>query len=83
MISILCSPGTSVKKGQVLINLDAKILMAQEKQAIEGLEYAKNTLSQNREPKEEAKAGFDQARSTYKRSQKRITYRAVPKSKLL
>ncbi|MCP4020864.1 MAG: efflux RND transporter periplasmic adaptor subunit [Desulfobacteraceae bacterium] len=74
---VLCRPGTRVKKDQVLIELDARTLLAKLKQANEGLEFTKNSLQQAQKSQEEAKAGLDQTHSTYLRSKKLVESRIV------
>ena len=79
---VLCSPGKTVKKGQVLIELDARRLNAQLRQAKEGLSVAENSLKQTFKSVDEAKAGLDQARAAYDRTQKLFKSDIVPSQKL-
>lgn len=70
IIKVSCVPGTAVKKGQLLIQLDARHLTTRLKQAKEGLVVAKNSLKQNYKSMDEAKAGLDQAKAAYNRTKK-------------
>lgn len=82
VIQVLITPGKAVKKDQVLIELDARRLNAQLKQAKEGLEVAKNALVQAQKSMDEAKAGLDQAKAAYDRTQKLFETGIVPSQKL-
>jgi len=82
VIKVSCVPGTSVKKGQFLIELDARRLTAQLKQAKEGLAVAKNSLKQTYKSMDEAKAGLDQAKAAYNRTKKLFEADIVPSQTL-
>jgi len=82
VIKISCVPGTAVKKGQLLIKLDARRLSAQHKQAKEGLSVAKNQLKQTYKSMDEAKAGLEQAKAAYNRTRKLFDAGIVPSQKL-
>ena len=79
---VWCSPGKTVKKGQVLIELDARRLNTQLRQAKEGLSVAENSLKQTYKSLDEAKAGLDQARAAFDRTQKLFKSDIVPSQKL-
>lgn len=82
IISITSVPGKAVKKGQILIELDARRLNARLKQAKEGLSVSKNKLKQANKSMEEAKAGLDQARAAYQRTRKLFEADIIPPQKL-
>jgi RND family efflux transporter MFP subunit len=82
VIKVSCVPGTAVKKGQLLIQLDARHLTAKLKQAKEGLAVAKNSLKQTYKSMDEAKAGLDQAKAAYNRTKKLFDSDIVPSQKL-
>ena len=82
VVKVSCVPGTPVKKGQLLINLDARRLTAQLKQAREGLAVAKNGLKQTYKSMDEAKAGLDQAKAAYNRTKKLFEADIVPSQTL-
>ncbi|NOX34123.1 MAG: efflux RND transporter periplasmic adaptor subunit [Deltaproteobacteria bacterium] len=82
VIKVSCVPGTRVKKGQVLIRLDARQLTTQLKQAKEGLSVAKNALQQTFKSVDEAKAGLDQAKAAYERTKKLFKSDIVPSQRL-
>jgi RND family efflux transporter MFP subunit len=82
VVKVLCVPGLAVKKGQVLIQLDARHLTAQLKQAKEGLAVAKNNLQQTYKSIDEAKAGLDQAQAAYERTKKLFESDIVPSQRL-
>ncbi|MBU8848145.1 MAG: efflux RND transporter periplasmic adaptor subunit [Desulfobacterales bacterium] len=82
VIKVSCVPGTPVKKGQLLIQLDARRLTTQLKQAKEGLAVAKNNLKQNYKSMDEAKAGLDQAKAAYSRTKKLFESDIVTSQKL-
>jgi len=82
VVKVSCVPGTPVKKGQVLIRLDARRLTAQLKQAKEGLAVAKNNLTQTYKSRDEAKAGLDQAKAAYSRTKKLFDADIVPSQTL-
>lgn len=63
VIKVSCVPGMAVKKGQLLIQLDARHLTTRLKQAKEGLAVAKNNLKQTYKSMDEAKAGLDQTKA--------------------
>ena len=70
VLKVFYVPGSVVKKGQLLIQLDARRLKAQLRQSKEGLVVAKNNLKQTYKSMDEAKAYLDQAASAYKRTKK-------------
>lgn len=82
IISVSCKPGKTVKKGQLLIQLDERQLAARLEQAREGLAVAKKNLTQTQKSINEAKAALDQARSTFERTQKLFKSDIVPSQKL-
>ena len=82
VVKVSCVPGTPVKKGQVLIQLDARHLTAKLKQAKEGLSVAENSLKQTYKSMDEAKAGLDQAKAAYYRTKKLFESDIVPSQKL-
>lgn len=82
VVTVSCVPGTPVKKGQVLIQLDARRLTAQLKQAKEGLLVAKNSLEQTYKSIDEARAGLDQAKSAYNRTKKLFDSDIITSQKL-
>ncbi|CCK82251.1 efflux RND transporter periplasmic adaptor subunit [Desulfobacula toluolica] len=82
VIKVLHVPGTAVKKGELLIQLDARRLTAQLKQAQEGLNVAKNQLKQAQKSMDEAKAGLDQTMAAYNRTQKLFKSAIVTSQKL-
>lgn len=82
VMSVFFVPGQAVKKGQVLVQLDARRLNAQLKQANEGLVVAKNSLKQANKSMDEAKAARDQALATYNRTKKLFEADIVPSQKL-
>ncbi|MCF6246292.1 MAG: efflux RND transporter periplasmic adaptor subunit [Desulfobacula sp.] len=82
VVSVSFVPGKAVKKGQVLIQLDARRLNTRLKQAKEGLSVARNNLKQTNKSMDEAKAGRDQARAAYKRTKKLFAADIVPSQKL-
>ena len=82
VVKVSCVPGTTVKKGQLLIQLDARRLKAQLEQAKEGLSGAKNNLKQTYKTMDEARAGLDQARAAYNRTEKLFKADIVPSQKL-
>ena len=75
-------PGRAVKKGQVLIELDARQLNARLKQARESLGVARRTLSQAQKGMDEARAGLDQAEAAWRRTRKLFDAGIVPSQKL-
>jgi len=76
------APGMAVKKGQLLVQLDARQLTTRFKQAKEALEVAKNHLAQTRKSMDEAKAGQDQAESAFKRAEKLFKSDIIASQKL-
>jgi len=82
VVKVPCVPGTPVKKGQTLIQLDARQLTAQLKQAKEGLSVAKTLLTQTYKSMDEIKAGLDQAKAAYKRTKKLFESDIVPSQNL-
>ncbi|MCP3874257.1 MAG: efflux RND transporter periplasmic adaptor subunit [Desulfobacteraceae bacterium] len=82
VIKISCVPGMGVKKGQLLISLDARRLSTQLKQAQEGLAIAKKRQAQAQKSIEETKAGLDQSLATYNRSNKLFSAGVVSSQKL-
>ena len=82
VVKICCVPGTAVKKGQWLIQMDARRLNTRKKQAEEGLSVAKNQLKQTYKSMDEAKAALDQAKAAYRRTQKLFDSGIVASQKL-
>lgn len=82
VVKVSIAPGMNVKKGQILIRLDARRLTAQLKQAKEGLSVAKNQLTQTYKSIDEAKAGLDQASAAYNRAKKLFDADIIPSQKL-
>ena len=82
VLKVSCVPGTAVKKGQILIELDSRSLTAQLQQAKEGLSVAKNNLKQTYKSINEAKAGLDQAAAAYNRTKKLFKKEIVTSQKL-
>jgi RND family efflux transporter MFP subunit len=82
VLKVLIVPGAPVKKGQLLIQLDARSLTAQLKQSQEGLVVAKNNLKQTYKSMDEAKAGLDQAKAAYHRTKKLFESDIVTSQKL-
>jgi len=70
VLKVFIVPGSAVKKGQLLIQLDARRLTTQLKQSQEGLVVAKNNLKQTYKSMDEAKADLDQAKAAYNRTKK-------------
>ena len=70
VLKVSIVPGTAVKKGQLLIQLDARRLATQHKQSKEGLVVAKNNLKQTYKSMDEATADLDQAEAAYNRTKK-------------
>ncbi len=70
VLKVSIVPGMAVKKGQLLIQLDARRLATQHKQSQEGLVVAKNNLKQSYKSMDEAKADLDQAEAAYNRTKK-------------
>jgi len=70
VLKVFIVPGSAVKKGQLLIQLDARRLTTQLKQSQEGLVVAKNNLKQTYKSMDEAKADLDQAQAAYNRTKK-------------
>ncbi|WP_457553985.1 efflux RND transporter periplasmic adaptor subunit [Desulfobacula sp.] len=70
VLKVSIVPGIAVKKGQLLIALDARHLTTKFKQAKEGLVVAKNNLKQTYKSMDETKAGLDQAEAAYNRTKK-------------
>jgi len=67
-LKVFVAPGTRVKPGQVLVELDKRRLTARLEQAKQGLAYANNSLKQSLKSIDEARAGQDQAKAAYLRS---------------
>ena len=82
VLKVSCVPGTAVKKGQLLVQLDARRLTAQLKQSKEGLVVAKNNLKQTYKSMDEAKADLDQAKAAYNRTKKLFESGIVTSQKL-
>ena len=82
IIKVLAVPGAAVKSGQTLIELDARRLQTQVRQAKEGLSIAKKELVQAEKSKDEARAGLDQAESEYQRTAKLFKSAIVSSQKL-
>lgn len=82
VVKVSCVPGMAVKKGQLLIQLDARSLTAQFKQAKEGLSGAKNALKQAYKSMDEAKAALDQAEAAYNRTKKLFEAQIVASQQL-
>ncbi len=82
VVDVFCVPGAVIQKGQPLIQLDARRLTTQLKQAKEGLLLSKNNLAQTYKSMDEAKAGLDQADSAYQRSKKLFKSGIIPSQKL-
>ena len=70
ILSVAVKPGSKVSKGDLLVKLDARNEQTQVKKATEGLAFAKNRLKQALKSEEGAKAGLDQARAEFERTQK-------------
>lgn len=81
VVKVNCVSGTYVKKGQLLIELDARSLKAKLKQAQEGLSLAKNRVKQADKSIDEAKANLDQARAAFERTEKLFKSDIVPSQK--
>lgn len=82
ILTIFHTPGKTVKKGQILVELDARKLQSQFKQAKASLTVTKKRLSQIQKGMDEAGAGLDQARAAYNRTQKLFDSGIVPSQKL-
>ncbi len=70
VVTVSCTPGTRVKKGQILISLDPSRPQTQFKQAKQGLIVAKNKLEQIYKSMDGASAGLEQAKAEYARTKK-------------
>ncbi len=82
VLKVFIVPGTAVKKGQLLIRLDARKLLTRLKQSKEGLAVAKNNLKQTYKSMDEAKADLDQAKAAYLRTKKLFESNIVTSQKL-
>jgi RND family efflux transporter MFP subunit len=82
VLKVSIVPGDAVKKGQLLIQLDARSLTAQFKQSQEGLVVAKNNLKQTYKSMDEAKADLDHAKAAYHRTKKLFESDIVTSQKL-
>ncbi len=82
ILTVLFTPGKTVKKDQVVIELDARQLDTRFKQSKEGLSVAKKQLSQTRRSMDEARAGLDQAKAAYNRTIKLFDAGIVSSQKL-
>lgn len=82
VLSVNVVPGTRVKAGDVLVLLDSRQLNAREKQAKEGLAYAKNLVSQAKKALDEAQAGLEQANAAYLRTKTLFDKDVVPSQQL-
>jgi HlyD family secretion protein len=70
ILKILVTPGTKVKKDDILIYLDARNEETQLKKAKEGLAFAKNNLKQAVKSEDAARAGLNQAKAAFSRTNK-------------
>ena len=82
ILSVFFTPGKTVKKGDVLIELDARRLKTQAKQARERLSVAGKQLAQAQKGEDEARAGLDQARAAHDRTEKLFESGIVASQKL-
>ncbi len=82
VLNVSCTPGTRVKKGQLLITLDARQLNTKLNQANEGLSVARKNQSQKHKATAESKVNLDQARATYDRTKTLFDSGIVPSQKL-
>jgi HlyD family secretion protein len=82
VVKVNCVSGMAVKKGQLLIQLDARKLTTRLKQTEEGFAVAKSSLKQTYRSMDEAKAGLDQAKAAYNRTKSLFESDIVPSQKL-
>lgn len=82
ILSVFFTPGKAVKKGDVLIELDARRLKTQSKQTRERLSVAGKQLAQARKGEDEARAGLDQAKAAHERTKKLFDSGIVASQKL-
>ncbi|MDM8535837.1 efflux RND transporter periplasmic adaptor subunit [Desulfobacterales bacterium HSG17] len=82
VVKVFFTPGSLVKKGQVLIKLDSRQLTSKLEQAKEGLNVAENSLEQAKKAMDEANANLDQAKASYARTKILFEKNIVPSQKL-
>ncbi len=82
VVSVAPVPGTVVKKGQVLVELDGRRLNSQLNQAREGLAIAENNLAQTQKSISEAEATLEQAELAYNRTKTLFESGIAPSQKL-
>ena len=82
VIKVFFTPGSLVKKGQVLIKLDSRQLTSKLEQAKEGFNVAQKNLEQANKAMDEANANLDQARASYERTKILFDKDIVPSQKL-
>jgi HlyD family secretion protein len=82
ILSVFHTPGKPVKKGELLVELDARRLQSQLKQARESVSGAEKQLAQTRKSINEAQAGLEQATAQYDRAKKLFDSGIVPSQKL-
>jgi RND family efflux transporter MFP subunit len=70
ILKVMGTPGTQVKKGDILIYLDARNEQTQLEKAKEGLAFSRNNFKQAVKFQDAAKADMDQAKAEFSRTKK-------------
>ena len=82
VVKVFFTPGSLVKKGQVLIELDSRQLTSKLEQAKEGSNVAQKNLEQANKAMDEANANLDQAKASYARAKILFEKDIIPSQKL-